>query len=219
MKPSVIASLICVTFVAACGAKSPQAPAPEAAAAAANVPAAPTESTPPTAQPANVAFDKVLEMNGVTFHVTCPNSSSVNTVTIVPTGLEIDNAPISREADGTVTGAEVADINSDGSPEIYVYLMSAGSGSYASVVAYSANRKKSLSEIYLPPVSESPAAAKGYMGHDQFAVVENTLVQRFPLYAEGDTNSAPSGKTRQLQYKLVPGEAGWLLKLDKTVDY
>jgi hypothetical protein len=44
-------------------------------------------------------------------------------------------------------------------------------------------------------------------------------VQRFPLYAEGDTNAAPSGKTRQLQYKLVPGEAGWKFKLDRTVDF
>jgi hypothetical protein len=26
-------------------------------------------------------------------------------------------------------------------------------------------------------------------------------------------------KTRQLQYKLVPGEAGWLLKLDRTTDF
>ncbi len=164
-------------------------------------------------------FDRTLELRGVTFRVTCANDSSLPTLRIVPTGLEIDNTPITREADGTVVGAEVADLNVDGSPEIYVYVQSAGSGSYGSLVAYSANNRKSLSEIYLPPVSENPKASKGYMGHDQFAVVENTLVQRFPLYRPGDTNANPTGGTRQLQYKLARGEAGWVLRVDKIVDY
>jgi len=151
--------------------------------------------------------------------VTCPNDSSLNKVTIKPAGLEIDNSPVVREADGTVVGAEVADLNVDGSPEIYVYVQSAGSGSYASLVAFSANKKKSLSDIYLPPVAEDPKLAKGYMGHDEFAVVESTLVQRFPVYREGEANAQPSGKTRQIQYKLKPGEAGWVLRVDKVVEY
>jgi hypothetical protein len=29
----------------------------------------------------------------------------------------------------------------------------------------------------------------------------------------------PSGKTRQLQYKIHAGEAGWLLKPDKVIEY
>ncbi len=140
-------------------------------------------------------------------------------MTVTPSGLEVDNAPVEREADGTVVGAEVADLNVDGSPEVYVYVQSAGSGSYGSLIAFSANRKKSLSEIYLPPVADDPMASKGYLGHDEFAVVESTLVQRFPLYGEGDKNAQPSGKMRQLQYKLAPGEAGWVLRVDKVVEY
>jgi hypothetical protein len=166
-----------------------------------------------------VPFDKTLVLNGVTFRVTSANNSSLNTLRIVPTGLEIDNSPISREIDGTVMGAEVADLNADGSPEIYVYVTSAGSGSYGSLVAYAANRRKSLSEIYLPPISQNPAASRGYMGHDEFAVVENVLVQRFPIYRDTDTNARPTGGTRQLQYRLVAGEAAWILKLDRMVDY
>ena len=118
-----------------------------------------------------------------------------------------------------VTGAEVADLNADGSPEIYVYVTSAGSGSYGSLVAYSVNRRKSLSEIYLPPVTEDKAASKGYMGHDEFAVGEGALLHRFPVYRDTDTNAKPTGGTRQLQYKLVPGEAGWVLKVDRMVEY
>lgn len=164
-------------------------------------------------------FDAILELQGIQFHVSSANAGSLNTLRIVPSGLEIDNSPIVREIAGVVTGAEVADLDSNGSPEIYVYVHSAGSGTYGSLVGYSANRRKSLSEIYLPPVTENEAAARGYMGHDQFAVVENALVQRFPIYREGDVNAKPTGGTRQIQYRLVPGEAGWILRVDRVVEY
>jgi len=165
------------------------------------------------------SFDRTLEFQGIRFRVMSNSEGSINTLRIVPSGLEIDNSPIARTIDGTVTGAEVADLNVDGSPEIYVYVTSAGSGSYGSLAAYSANRRKSLSEIYLPPVAQNKAASRGYMGHDEFAVVESTLIQRFPVYREGDTNARPTGGMRQLQYKLRPGEAGWVLKVDRVVDY
>jgi len=188
-----------------------------AAAAKAGAAAGPT-AVPKVAAP-EVPFDRTFTLQGITFRVKSANNSSINTLEIIPTGLESDNRPISRQIDGTVTGAEVADLNADGSPEIYVYVTSAGSGSYGSLVAYAANRRKSLSEIYLPPVAENKALSKGYMGHDEFAVVETTFVRRFPIYRAGDVNAAPTGRIRQLQYKLVPGEAGWILKLDRTVEY
>ena len=160
--------------------------------------------------------DKVLKMNGIAFHVLCPNQSSLNTLTIVPAGLEKDNSTIKKEIDGTVTGVEVADLNRDGSPEIYVFINSAGSGSYGSLVAYSANKKKSLSEIYLPPLEDDPENSKGYMGHDMFKVVNEHLVRSFPVYNQGDNNAGPSGGTRSLEYKLIAGEAGWRLELIKN---
>jgi hypothetical protein len=164
-------------------------------------------------------LDRTLELQGIRFRLECANAGSVNTLRITPAGLEIDNRPLEVSVDGTVTGAEVADLDGDGSPELYVYVVSAGSGSYGTLVGYAANRRKSLSGIYLPPVDGNPAAAKGYMGHDEFAVVENVLVRRFPVYRDGDTNAAPTGGTRQLQYKLTPGEAGWILQLDRQVEY
>lgn len=164
-------------------------------------------------------FDQVLELQGISFHVTCPNEGSINQLEIIPAGLEIDNSVIKREIDGTVTGIQVADMNGDGSPEIYVYVHSAGSGTYGELIAYSANNKKSLSEIYLPPLADDAENFKGYMGHDEFIVIEGYLVRRFPVYADGDTNINPTGGTRQLQYKLIPGEASWILELDKNITH
>ena len=163
-------------------------------------------------------FNRTFTLQGVSFQVMSANNSSLNNLLIVPTGLEIDNSPILKEIEGVVSGAEVADLNGDGSPEVYVYVTSAGSGSYGSLVAYSANRNKSLSAIYLPPLMDDSKAKKGYMGHDQFSVTGSTLVRRFPVYRQSDTNANPTGGVRELQYKLIPGEAGWILKLDKVVE-
>ena len=86
-------------------------------------------------------------------------------------------------------------------------------------MAYAVNGGKSISPIYLPSLDQVPEALEGYMGHDEFAVVESHFVQRFPIYREGDTNNAPTGGTRQLQYQLVPGEAGWVLETERLIEY
>jgi len=165
------------------------------------------------------AYDQTLVLQGVTFRVQCDNAASENTLTVTPSGLEIDNASIRTEVDGIVTGAEVADLNADGSPELYVYVSSAGSGSYGSLAAWSANGKKSLSAIHLPELVEDPINGNGYMGHDELVVAEQYLVRSFPIYREGDTNAVPSGGTRQVQYKLEPGEASWRLVVDQMTEF
>lgn len=140
-------------------------------------------------------------------------------MTVTQTGLSEQQGPVKVEIDGSVAGAEIADLDSNGFPEIYIYVTSAGSGSYGSLVGYAVNKGKSMSDIFLPPVSDDAKHNKGYMGHDEFAVVEGTFVQRFPIYKDTDTNAQPTGKTRQLQYKLKAGEAGWVLRLDKAIEY
>lgn len=161
-------------------------------------------------------FDKNLELQGIRFHVKADQFDGKSTLRIEPQGLEIDNTVLTRPLNGDIVRAEVADLNNDGSPEIYVSTRAAGRGMPAELIAYSANNKKSLSEIYLPPVSENPKTAEGYQGEDAFAVVENTLVQRFPVYDSADAGAGRTGKMRQIQYKLVAGEAGWILREDNV---
>jgi len=164
-------------------------------------------------------FDKTLEFQGIQFHITSGSQGSGTILRIVPSGLEIDNAPMEKQVNGTVTGAEVADLNVDGSPEVYVYVRSPEDEAQGSLVAYSANRRKSLSEIYLPPLAENEAALKGYRGHDEFAVLEGVLGRRFPVYQESAGRLQSTGSMRQLQYRLVPGEASWQLKIDQMLEF
>jgi hypothetical protein len=198
----------------ACGRAPPSAgPDPAAASrpAAAPAPAAAVAD-------AGSAFERTLDLQGIRFVVTGPNTSGDNRVSIAPSGLEIDNGPVEWPVDGRVIDARVADLDVDGSPEVYVFATSDGSGSYGSLVGYAANRRKSLSQIYLAPIAEDTKLAPGYLGHDVFDIDGNVLVRRFPLYRDGDSNSAPSGGAREVRYRLAPGEAGWLLVVDSVVD-
>jgi len=164
-------------------------------------------------------FTKVLKLQDITFEITASNNGSLNQLTIKPSGLKSSNEVIKKEIEGTVTGAQIADINKDGSPEIYVYINSAGSGSYGSIVAYSANNKKSISEIYLPAIEDDKKNSVGYMGHDGFSIIKNTLTREFPIYKQDDANCCPKGGTRKLEYKLLQGEAGWQLKVNKSTTH
>lgn len=160
-----------------------------------------------------------LTHGGIAFTIQAGNTGSLNAMRVSATGADLLDQHFDHEIDGMAYRAETADLDANGWPELYVYISSAGSGSYGSLVAYAVNNGKSITPVYLPPVGDDSVASAGYMGHDEFSVVENRLVQRFPIYGESDTNSAPTGGTRQIQYKLVPGEAGWILETDRVVDY
>ena len=161
------------------------------------------------------ALKKTVSYKTIRFEIT----KSGDTLTIQPSGFESDNTKVIKTIEGTVSNIEVDDINTDGSPELMIYITSSGSGSYGTAIGFSGNNNKSMSEITIPRIVDNPKTNKGYMGHDEFALVEGTLVQRFPIYKEGDTNSKPTGGTRQIQYKLKNGEASKVFAVDKIIEY
>lgn len=165
-------------------------------------------------------FNKVLQLQDVGFNVSSIKQDGKNTLTIFTFGLEECEYNETFNIDGEeVINAEVEDLNADGSPELFVYTQSVGSCSYGKVYAFSVNDKKSMSKVYFQPTAENTKINKGYMGHDEFSLVENTLVQRFPIYTAGDINTEPTGKTRQISYKLVEGEAVRKLEVDNIAEY
>ncbi|MGE0640132.1 MAG: hypothetical protein AB7G12_09430 [Thermoanaerobaculia bacterium] len=191
-------------------------------ATAAPAPAAAPATATPSAAPAAAAakpFDRTFELQGVQFHVTTATVDGTRMVRIEPSGLEIDNDPVEREIDGHLVDGDIGDLDVDGSPEIYLFVKSDDEAARGSLVAYAANQRKSLSEIYLPPMDQTEGATEGYQGHDEFAVVENVIARRFPIVAGTGADAKPEAKTRQLQYKLARGEAGFVLRVDRVVEY
>lgn len=175
--------------------------------------------TPASVFAAAKDFHHKYSLHGVTFDVSAINSGSLNKLIITTEGLKDSVPPIKLEIDGSVSGAEVADIDNNQSPEIYIYVTSSGSGSFGSLVAYSANNRKSITPISMPDIAEDKKLNNGYMGHDEFAIIENSLSRRFPVYKPDDTNSKPTGGMRQVTYKLSPGEAGWVLHVKRVDTY
>jgi hypothetical protein len=145
------------------------------------------------------------------FKVEAVQKDDQSIVTITPSGLTVTNEPLVREIPGGVVRAEIADLNADQNIELYVYAQSPDDKHTTSVIGLSVNNGKNLSDIYFPPLTDDPVNAKGFIGKDDMAAVESAFVHRFPI--EG------TSKTRQLQYKLEQGEAGWIMVLDKVIEY
>ena len=160
-------------------------------------------------------FSRKLSLNNISFEINLAGKQ----LTIQPSGLSVDNTKVIKQIEGTITNAEIGDLNGDGFPEVLVYITSDGSGSYGTVIGYSVNNGKSMSEIFMPNIADNPKANKGYMGHDEFAIVESTLCQRFKTYNPEDTNSNPTGKIRQIQYKLKDGENSRVFVVDKIIEF
>ena len=165
-----------------------------------------------------ISFNTELTYPGsnISFKINTKGDSLI----IQPSGLSISNETLYHNITGyTVVNAEIGELNIDSYPELFVYLTSDGSGSYGKLIGYSVNNGKSVSQVYLPDISENDEVSKGYMGHDEMAIVENTFCQRFPIYKEGDSNANPTGGIRQIQYKLVDGESSRILKINKVINF
>jgi hypothetical protein len=159
-------------------------------------------------------FSKDLQWDDDVFEV----RSTGGKLTIRTFGQDEGNEIFEQSIEGMVTGAEAADLNHDGFPEVLVYVTSDGSGSYGSVIGYSSNNGKSMSQIYFPPTAENSKINQGYMGHDTFSTAEDTLVQSFPVYRPSDTNSNPTGPTRQVQYALVGDMSSRKFEVSRTFE-
>lgn len=164
-----------------------------------------------------VSFEKKLSLQGISYDVVVKGKGSIQQLRIITSGLKgsIDTADMELDP---VLNAEIEDLDHDGFPELLIYTQSAGSGSYGKVVGFSPNKGKSISLIYFPELEMGTPAAKGYQGHDEFAIVESNLLRRFKTYQSDDANATPTGKIRQLTYQLKNGEASKKFVLVKTIE-
>lgn len=109
----------------------------------------------------------------------------------------------------------LADLDKNGFEEIYLFTRSAGSGSYGNIYGVASNKDKSATLIYVPEISEKQIEKgglfEGFMGHNKFSIEDGKLINIFPVYLEGDNNANPTGGKRKILYRLIAGEAGWIL--------
>ena len=146
---------------------------------------------------------------------THPAGQSLSTIEISTKDFDHNYKEIYQDRN-PISDVFVADLDGNGFDEIYIITISAGSGSYGTVLGFASNKDKSLSMINYPEIQKGDENFEGYMGHDIFKIEDQKLVRIFPIYNEGDTNQNPTGGTRKLVYGLYPGEAMWQLKVEKS---
>ncbi|HCN75896.1 MAG TPA: hypothetical protein DIT13_01730 [Verrucomicrobiales bacterium] len=176
--------------------------------------ATPPDATTDAPVDDTAGFSQQASYGKMSFKVTSPAKESGNSFTLTPSGLSASNEPVTVPIKGFVVNLLCDDIDGDDSPEIAVITQD-GPQERGTAHVFSTNAKKSMSAVNLRDITDTPKLINGYGGGDEYQFVEGTFIRRFPIQGDG----APTGKTRQLQYKLKPGEAMKQLVLDKSVEY
>jgi hypothetical protein len=174
----------------------------------------PAASEPPAATtPASVSFSKEVSYDNIRFQVNSPGTTTANNFTVTPSGLSASNDPITENIQGGVVDVLANDMDGDNSPEVAVIVEETPGGKRKAYV-YSSFARKSFGMVNFVDVTDAAKLA-GYQGGDEYEIMENTFVRRFPIYEGGKK----TGKTRQFQFKMKAGEAMKQLVFDRQSDY
>ena len=148
-------------------------------------------------------FSKVLNLEDIGFSVSALEEDGKKQLKISTFGLPHEFDEVIDIQNQVVLSAEVEDLNSDGSPELVIFTEENDGNHKGHLYAFSVNNKKSMSAVYFQPTQENKEINSGYNGNDEFALVETSLVQRFPIFE----NKTKTERFRQIQYVLEEGEA------------
>jgi hypothetical protein len=154
-------------------------------------------------------IDTTMKIGKVGYRVTCRNRSLTdNPIAIRAVGMESEVHPFDYPLKGRVLSTQVDDLNSDGYPDLILFVYTDSNAIHGTVICILSEANKSLSPCYLPDISYDPKVNKGYKGYDKFSLLEGTLLQQFPVYNPGDEKDKPTGGTRTLMYQVGKGENG-----------
>jgi hypothetical protein len=171
---------------------------------------------------AQVIFPKIdttVKVGKVGYHVQCRNKKfDQNDLEIRPMGMDNEAKPMEFMIRGRVAKAEIDDLNSDGYPDLVLYVYTDSAAVFGTVYAFVSKANKSVIGCFLPDPMMDGKINEGYKGHDTFSLMEGYLLEKFPIYKAGDDKDNPSGGTRVILYQLVPDE-GDRFKFQRVRNY
>ena len=154
-------------------------------------------------------YDSTMKIGKAGYRVSCLNKSTESNVfNIRPVGFKSEARDVSLELKGRVLGAEVDDFNEDGFPDLVVYIYD--KENKANIFSLTSKNNESLEPIYFPDIFNDMQLCKGYRGKDEFKLVEGVLFRKFPIYDTDTAIKIPTNKVRQIMYRVVAGEKGYL---------
>jgi hypothetical protein len=153
--------------------------------------------------------DSTVKIGKVGYRVQCNNKSDdKNQLSIKPIGFDNAAHEMSFYIKGRVAGVAIEDLNNDNFPDLLVYMYSGENGAFGTVYAFMSEENKSISPVPLPDVMLDGKLKDGYKGHDEFSLLEGSLIQKFPLYKAGDEKDKPTGGKRVIQYNITHVDGG-----------
>ena len=161
---------------------------------------------------AQVEFEKIdttMKVGKTGYRVSCRNKEvRENQMSIHPIGFETSaNQPMNFPVRGRVSKAMVDDLNGDGVADLILFIYSDSAAIHGTVLAFISDGTKSVVPAGLPDLQLDGKLNTGYKGHDQFSMLEGTLLQKFPVYKPDDKDT-PTGGSRVVQYQLSKIESG-----------
>lgn len=174
-----------------------------------------------TAQVPARRYDSTMKIGKAGYKVTCTNRNpEKNTINISPIGFDNTVRDFSFEIKGRILKSEVDDVNRDGYVDLLLYVYNGDTLNKGSVICISSEANNSVVPIAFPDIVDDPKLREGYRGFDEFLLMEGILNRRFPLFTTDSTGSKPTGKTRQVIYRVVSGEKNTLkFQVLRTYDY
>ena len=155
-------------------------------------------------------FDSILKIGKVGYRLSCNNKSEKsNTLSIHLLGFSgTGNKDFNFEVKGKLKGAEIDDLNNDGMPDLVMYFV-LDSNLSTTVLAIRSDKNENIEPIIFPELRDDLKLAKGYIGFDDFKLVEGSLFRAFPIF-NLDSNKkiihSPEKKYRHIIYRLIKGE-------------
>lgn len=174
------------------------------------------------AQPPARKYDSTMKIGKVGYKVNCSNrNADKNTINISPVGFDNSVRDFSFEIKGRIRRAEVDDVNRDNFPDLVLYVYTGDTLNKGTVICISSDGNNNVLPIVFPDIVDDLKLRDGYKGNDEFLLMEGVLTRRFPLFTiDSNGVSKPTGKTRQVMYRVAPGEkSGQKFSVMRIYDY
>lgn len=152
-------------------------------------------------------FQKIIRFNIYTFIVKAANTDSIQTATIAAYRGSLLLTRIAQPINGRLTGAEVADLDGNRLPELYLYSANQDASLAGQVYGWQFLPER-LATI-APERWAAPGA--GYMGLDTLWTTKQSLCRQFPLYTINNTDARPTGTNQRICYRLRPAGLNYQL--------
>jgi hypothetical protein len=140
-------------------------------------------------------------------------SDSLVNISIDTHGFSAENQSFDFGETDPVAATLQADLDKDGFEELYLFTRSADPGAYGSVLGLYSDQDKSVAVISFegntPYNSKEGEPYEGYLGEDEFALIEGILTNTISVAA---TNGMDEEGKRKIQYELIKTEGSIQLK-------